>query len=407
MTRHPKTSRDKSASLTEPALCNIRSAAARTALLAGIMCLVQSVRAEDHRSEGAFQSQGVKIAVAGPLTGPYAAATEAIALGARAAAALLSKSESVPYEVFVKDDACDAAKAEEVATAIVAEDFDLVLGHPCPKAALAATKVYAAADVTFIATETRHPDLTLKRAGPSIFRLSGRDDAQGLDAARYLADSFTGKTIAIVHDRTLFAKTIGEQAVAALKAKKIEVIAATIVAGEKEYGKLTAKIKDADAVFFAGFPLEAGFIMKSLRAAGSKATLLATDSVATAEFTSSFPEIAKESFVLLLAHWLGDIERTTAATTAVRLFARARKDAMGPFRDSTSRRAAINVALLNDRDPRAGLHFDDGGMLRGIGEDTIKDSHEIVFDAAGNANVVSYRLNKWDGSSWVPASALR
>lgn len=357
-------------------------------------------------------STTVRVTVVGPSEGAQAKTTEAIASGARETAKWLSTiSESnlrwqglgtrmlpAPYEVTVKDDGCDAAKAETIAKEVVAENFDLVLGHPCPKAALAAAKVYGAAGVTFIATETRHPDLTAKRAGPSIFRLSGRDDAQGLDAARYLAAAHGGKPIAIVHDRTLYAKTIAEQAAAVLKERKIETVTATIVAGDKEYGKLITKIKDAGAVFFAGFPLEAGFVLKELRAAGSTAPFLATESVGTDEFISTFPEAAQQVSVLrplpVTPH-----HSLAGSTTALRLYAQARAVAFGPVKDPGAWHALVNDALARFRHPLfetdfAGTLFPD-------------DMPKIAFDASGNANLNSYKLVRWNGTKWQPIEALR
>lgn len=356
----------------------------------------------------------VRIAVVGPTQGPQAQTTQALAGGAsETAKSLTRQSESgvrmqglgtrmlpARYEVTIKDDGCDAAKAEAVAKEIVAENFDLVLGHPCPKAAMAAAKVYGAAGVTFIATETRHPDLTAKRAGPSIFRLSGRDDAQGLDAARYLSAAHGGKAVAIVHDRTLYAKTIAEQAAAALKDQKVETITATIVAGDKEYAKLIAKIKDAGAVFFAGFPLEAGFILKELHAAGSNAPFLASESVATDEFVSTFPEVAQQ--VSVLRPVPSSFHQSLAGgTTAVRLYAEALGVAFGPAKDTGSWRALVNQALARYRHPL--MSADTGPNLFPASPDI----REIAFDASGNANVDSYALVRWNGVKWQPVEALR
>lgn len=368
-----------------------------------------------------------KIAVAGPAEGTYAPMVQAMAEGARAAALMLNglgergsdvKTPAAPvaetlHEVSVKDDGCDAHKAEEAARTIVAENFDLVLGHPCPKAALAAAKIYGAAGITFIATETRHPRLTQERAGPSVFRLSGRDDAQGEEAARYLAQSHGTGPVAIVHDRTLYAKTIAEQATAALKAAKVETIAATIVSGDKEYGKLIAKIKDAGAVFFAGFPMEAGFILKELRAAGSSAPFLASDAVATSEFTASFPDVAKDAAVLRAAGIGAGSGRTqAAAAAAVRLYAQAARMAMGPAADAAGWRALANDALARTRSPAfpaSGVEVISGPLVisSGRGPTTFTDLHDIVFSAAGNASVDSFDLVRWDGVRWVRVSALR
>ena len=110
------------------------------------------------------------IVVAGPATGRHAETLAAMAEGARRAGA------GHAIRLIEVDDGCDAGRAEGAARLIVADKPDLVLGHPCPAAAIAAAKVYAASGVLFIALGVRHPDLTDKRAGPTIFRLAGRDD---------------------------------------------------------------------------------------------------------------------------------------------------------------------------------------------------------------------------------------
>lgn len=355
----------------------------------------------------------MRIAVAGPSGGAQAKTAEAIASeagatakwltmlsqqNARAPQGLSTRMLPARYEVTIKDDGCDAARAEAVAKEIVTENFDLVLGHPCPKAALAAAKVYGTAGVTFIATWTRHPGLTAKRAGPSIFRLSGRDDAQGLDAVRYLSAAHGGKPVAIVHDRTLYAKTIAGQTAAALMEKKIEIITATIVAGDKEYGKLIAKIKDAGAVFFAGFPLEAGFIVKELRASGSNVPLLASESVGTDEFVATFPEVAQQVFVLRaqLSNQL-----LASGTTAVRLYAQVLGGAFGPVKDAAGWRLLVNDALARHHHRLIAIGMEN---TFGFPEDL---THDIAFDATGNAKLGSYTLTRWNGAVWETNDALR
>ena len=61
-----------------------------------------------------------------------------------------------------------------------------VVGHPCSGSAVAAASLYGAAGIVFIAPGVRHPALTAKRAGMTVFRLAGRDDRQGDAAAHWL-----------------------------------------------------------------------------------------------------------------------------------------------------------------------------------------------------------------------------
>lgn len=406
MTRHPRTAAKAGASAgtRQRPLQGLRDMAV-VALLAHFCC-----------GAPAQAANPVKIAVAGPSSGPHAATATAIARGARDAIGRLDEERrahampSTPQEVYditLKDDGCDAAQAVTLAKEIVAEGFDLVLGHPCPKAALAASAIYGPAGVTFIATETRHPDLTGKHAAPSIFRLSGRDDAQGLDAARILARDFKDKKIAVVHDRTLYAKTTAEHAVAGLKALKIEAITATIVAGDKEYAKLAAKIKGADVLFFAGFPLEAGFIVSALRAAGSSAVVLASDAVATPEFTSSFPQTAKDVTVLQPLHDAAPNAQVARANAAVRFYALARARAAGPASDAASLRALFSSALFRLRLSASAPDLAGPGTTDTETTPASGDAKERMFDAAGNANIPSYGLVRWTGKRWTPVPSMR
>ncbi len=148
-------------------------------------------------------SAEIAIAIAGPATGREAPRAAAALAGARRAAANINAKGGINGEqiaVIAADDGCDAARAGALAAELSQQKVALVLGHPCTAAALAAAKVYGEKNVLFIATSTRHKALTTPRAGATIFRLAGRDDKQGEEAGRYLADAFKGKSIAAVHD---------------------------------------------------------------------------------------------------------------------------------------------------------------------------------------------------------------
>ncbi len=329
--------------------------------------------------------QTIRIAIVGPVTGVQRFATRSIEAGVRRAIGELSTQGAEQFALSTFDDRCDPEIAQAKAREIVAAGIDLVLGHPCAKAAVAAASVYAQAGVVFIATHTRHPALTAKGRGPSIFRLCGRDDAQGADAARILSLRAAGKPVALVHDRTLYAKTIAEQAERGLQAAKLQTISATIIAGHKEYTRLTAKIKDAGAVLFAGFPMEAGFIASELDEAGSSVRLIASDAVASSELAASFPGIVDKIDVLMPDGDNGE----ALARAAVEIFTRAHARGFGPFQEEwlsdTATRRALTAAIL----AKAGPHASSLGP--------------VSFNSAGDAAGISYRLMRWDGKKWVPA----
>ena len=323
------------------------------------------------------------IAVAGPATGPNAGRTRAIEQGARRAVETLNASAGTDFAIETMDDGCDDAKAAGVARALVAKNVALVLGHPCANAAIAAADIYGKSETVFIATATRYPGLTDKRAGPTVFRLSGRDGTQGTAAARYIAGTFAGKAIAVVHDRTLYAKTIAEQALETLKAAKIETMSATVVGGDKEYKRLIAKIKGAGVVFYAGFPLEAGFILQALRGAGSDARFIVSDSVATAEFTQSFAASVK-GVMTLLPHVAKADAAAGAALDGDAALAHAAIDiyasALGRAASSEPKKKTITAL-------GTGWHRTVLGLTG--------------FNEAGDAYVPGYDVLEWDGAAWV------
>ncbi|MBY0226409.1 MAG: ABC transporter substrate-binding protein [Hyphomicrobium sp.] len=224
---------------------------------------------------------GPSVVVAGPASGRHAEALAAMTAGAGEAVA------GRAIRITEVDDGCDAARAEGAARMIIADKPDLVIGHPCPAAAIAAAKVYAAAGVLFIALGVRHPDFTDKRAGPTIFRLAGRDDRQGQAAAdELLAVAPQGK-IAIVQDRTAYARSLTAAVTGELAARKIALpVVIPIVAGRRDYDAEMQKLKNAppEAVFFAGYPSEAAVVLRSLRKAGIPAAMIASDANATDEF---------------------------------------------------------------------------------------------------------------------------
>ena len=165
--------------------------------------------------------------------------------------------------------------------------------------------------------DTRHSPN--RAPGLTVFRLAGRDGHQGTIAGTYLAREFAGKPIAVVYGGSTYSKDVAAEAAAALKAAgQANVISGAIAGGQKEYGPLIAKLvaAKAEAVFFAGYPLEAGLLLRQMRAAGLKATFLGTDAMAAEQFAQTAREDAEGAGALLPY----DPTRTLAAETLRKAF---------------------------------------------------------------------------------------
>lgn len=231
-----------------------------------------------------------RIVVAGPATGPRAAETEAMLAAVRKEAEAINAKGGVlgqQLSVSLADDGCDSAIASEAARKIAAALPALVIGHVCSNAAIAAAREYGAARILFVTPGARHRDVTERRAGPAIFRLAGRDDQQGSVTGAWLRERFAGKRIALVSDRTAYGRRLVEEARTALGPVAAPLVAG-LVAGDKDFTPLVNQLKafGAEAVYFAGYAIEAAILLRQMRAAGSAAAFIASDAVATDEFAS-------------------------------------------------------------------------------------------------------------------------
>jgi branched-chain amino acid transport system substrate-binding protein len=75
-------------------------------------------------------------------------------------------------------------------------------------------------------------------------------------------------------------------------------VMATLVGGDKEFPALTAKLSSADAILFAGYPVEAGMLYTQLRKAGSNPAFLKSDGCATAELKDTFGDGLRGTLVM-------------------------------------------------------------------------------------------------------------
>ena len=235
------------------------------------------------------QNNAIVIGVAGPMTGSTAAFGEQFRKGAEKAVADINAAGGVlgrQLQLVVGDDACDPKQAVSVANDMVGKKAVFVAGHYCSSSSIPASDVYAESGIVQISPGSTNPQLT-ERGLAGIFRVCGRDDAQGPTAAAYVADHFAGKVVVIVDDKSTYGKGLADEFRAALNAKGIkEAMDDSIVAGEKDYGPLVTKIKQAkaDIVYFGGYHPEAGLIVRQMREQNVTAVLMGGDALVTDEF---------------------------------------------------------------------------------------------------------------------------
>ena len=180
----------------------------------------------------------VLIGLAGPITGKEAWLGEQFQRGAELAVADLNAAGGVlgqKIQLITVDDFCDPEQAVAAARKLVSDGVILVVGHMCSGASIPASEIYEAAGVLMISPYSSNPMLTeLGRA--NVFRVVPRDDTPGIVAGNYLADHWSDKKIAILHDDTVYGKGIAELTKEQLNRRGVsEVIYRAFVPGRKDY----------------------------------------------------------------------------------------------------------------------------------------------------------------------------
>ncbi|MGI9403462.1 MAG: branched-chain amino acid ABC transporter substrate-binding protein, partial [Hyphomicrobium sp.] len=286
------------------------------------------------------------------------------------------------------DDGCNGEQGSLAAHSLIERDVVVVIGA---SAASAGVMVYASNNVVLLSM-TRHPALTKKRAGETIFRVSGRNDRQGASAAAYLSRNFSGRPIAVVRDTSRYARRIANDANAALKeAGFSDILSAAIRGGQKDYAKLIAQLQAAntEVLFFAGFPLEAGLLLRQMRAAGLRTAFVGSDTLAPAQFADTAGSAATGARILL-SH---DPSRGPAGT-GLKVKSNGRPPT-GPFLTTLAAIEAWHAAVR-----KAGSIAPDA-VSAALQEGTFKTVlGHISFTENGDSNLPPYDVVTWSMNAW-------
>lgn len=346
-------------------------------------------------SGAAARAADIVVTIAGPATGAQAVRAKAMLAGAQQAAAAANAGGGIKgatLRVDFADDGCDPVKSEALARELALKKTDLVLGHPCARAESAAKRVYAETGTIFIGSASRHTSGARPANAKTIFRIAGRDELQGVEAAEFLA-AYKSGAIAIVHDRTRAQRDIADAAASALTRLGASMnITATLIGGDKDFPLLTAKIQSAAAVFFAGFPIEAGILYAQLRQAGANPVFLMSETNGTAELTDTFGEGIGGAYIMSPRFGLtGAANRDPNTDTRIAEADAALADAaVTAFAAAANRADSVNPEII-------------ARELSARGTSTAHGN--VMFDKNGEAVRPSYDVYKWTGKFWERANS--
>ncbi len=231
------------------------------------------------------------VGVAGPLTGPNAAFGAQLQKGAEQAAADINAAGGINGEqikVVLGDDVSDPKQGVSVANKFVADGVKFVVGHFNSGVSIPASEVYAENGIVQVTPASTNPAYT-ERGLWNTFRTCGRDDQQGAVAGAYIAANFKDAKVAVIHDKTPYGKGLADETKKSLNGAGVtEAVYEGINPGDKDFGALIAKMKDAGVsmVYYGGLHTEFGLLERQAADQGLKATFMSGDGIVSNELAS-------------------------------------------------------------------------------------------------------------------------
>jgi branched-chain amino acid transport system substrate-binding protein len=267
------------------------------------------------------RSAPVKIGVAVGISGPYAAFGAQVRNGAIQAVDDINGAGGIGgrmLEAVVEDDASDPRQGVSVANRLASAGVTMVVGSFSSGVSIPASDVYGDAGIIQVTPASTNVTFT-ERGLWNTFRTCGRDDQQGAVAGAYLAAHLADRRLALVHDRSPYGKGLADEVLKTLKTGgRTPVLHEGINPGEKDYAALVSRLKSArvDLVYYGGYHIEAGLILRQMRDQGLQARLMGGDGLAPKEFV----QIAGAAAEGTLMTFAPDPRRIPAARAVVAAF---------------------------------------------------------------------------------------
>lgn len=335
------------------------------------------------------------VAIAGPMTGQYASAGDQIKKGAEMAIADINAKGGVlgqKLKLEVGDDACDPKQAVAVANQMVNKKIAFMHGHWCSSSTIPASDVYNEAQIP-MATVSTNPQVT-ERGLKNIFRIMGRDDQQGLVAGGYLADTFKGKKMAVVDDKSAYGKGLADEIAKAMDAKGAKpALRESITAGEKDYSGLISKLKAAgvEVMAYGGYHTEVALILRQAQQAGLKLTVLGGDTMTNTELVTAAGAAADN----VIFTFSPDPRKNPGAADVVKKFRDAKVEPEGYVMYAY---AAMQLFAQAAEKAKSIKYADLEKTIRNGSFDTVIG--KLTFDAKGDNKLPGFKVYRWQGGKY-------
>lgn len=274
----------------------------------------------------------IKIALAGPTTGPVTQYGTMQNIGAKMAIEKLNEAGGMngkKLEAVIYDDACEPKQAVTVANKIVNDEIDFVIGHLCSSSTIPAAKIYDEEGIIMVTAASTSPELSQK-GYETVFRTIGRDDQTAPIAAKYLAKHFKDKHIAVLHDKQQYGQGLAEGVIADLKSLGIEVtFSEGVNKGQTDFSALITKLKKEgiDVIYWGGYHPEFSLIVRQGADQGFAPVYMGSDGIANGDVFAIAGDAAKDILVTIPTDFTTNPENADL----VKAFEAKDQDPTGPF----------------------------------------------------------------------------
>jgi branched-chain amino acid transport system substrate-binding protein len=340
----------------------------------------------------------VRIGVANSFTGPFAASGERTRTAAELAVQTLNRSGGVlgrEIRLVAVDDACGTDQAAEAALELIKAGVSFVVGHRCSHSSLTAAPIYEAVGIPMMTTDSTHPMLT-EEGRHNVFRLIGRDDAQGRIAGDWLAARRPQRPIGIVHDGSTYGKGLAMQTRARLRELGVtEALLAAYPPGATDHGDLIDRIMRAKVglLYVGGYGPDAGRIARAARERGSDLQLVGGDGLGMEEFWAEAGS-AGEGTVFTARH---DPSGEPSAAPVLQAF---RALGLGPLPTGLDAYAAVQVWA--EAATRAGT-AEPAKVVQALHRGRFATAlGKVAFDEKGDVEGAVWQWQVWRDGAYAP-----
>ena len=250
-------------------------------LLAALLLALGGCRTQE-------QSKGVAVIyVAVPLSGFQANGGQTVLGGVRLAAEQINRAGGLlGYELEVRplDDESDSDVAVDNVSAVVAaidagERVIAVIGHLNSGQTLAAMQYYKDMPLVVITPTASERSLTALGYN-NFFRVNANDSVQAAVDAAFLVEDLGAQRVAVVHNDTEYGRGLAAALINELQARGgTAAVQIEVTEGQSLYAEEVRRIQETgpDAIFYAGYEIEAPYLRAALVEAGVGAPMLASD----------------------------------------------------------------------------------------------------------------------------------